>query len=530
MMVKESLIGLDIGTSSIKIAHFIRNEKGLFLTGLRLEEISFKKADDSYNELAAKSLKALLKGVSRKRSKFIVSFNCPNTAIRNIITPYMPEAEIKEAIELSIKNYFPFSIEDVMLDFTIVNDTAQEGSRRYQLLISVAPKKTVNNLLFLLSKVGITPASIVPVSFALSKTSSMIPAPLNKTVCFVDIGLTYTEAVIVSTKSESGNNKNISVEFSRKIHVAGGDFTIALTQGLSTAKGLIKLSYDDAESIKKQAGIPSSDAQDIINEKISSSQILSLIRPQAEQLRDEIIRCLDYYNQTAQSDKVSYVILSGRSSALKGLIDFISEGIDVPVSLVKPGDGFNADFDRTNADLPVHYFSCAIGAGLSEAKGINLLPLEIKEAKKRTFIRTIVEVLVSVLLVSSLFLYIGMRVKLSNYRKERDALSRELRALNPQIIQYSFNALLSNEPYWEEIFIELSNIIPDDIYLTNFSKENELFTLEGVVIKEEAEVVLSDFMIYLDKGIFKDVKLIEIADIDPALGSKFRLQCWVDRN
>ncbi|MDP8230465.1 MAG: hypothetical protein P9L93_05115, partial [Candidatus Gorgyraea atricola] len=77
MFKKDYIVGLDIGSSSIKLVQFLKKEDGLHLVKAGLEEIAGNDKEESI--LAA--LKKLLRGVSIKKSKFILSINCPKTTI-----------------------------------------------------------------------------------------------------------------------------------------------------------------------------------------------------------------------------------------------------------------------------------------------------------------------------------------------------------------------------------------------------------------------------------------------------------------
>ena len=71
ILKKDFIVGLDIGTNSIKLAQFIEKEDGLHLVRADLKE--FKQTDDAaLNEQEIISaIKLLFKGVNLKKSKII---------------------------------------------------------------------------------------------------------------------------------------------------------------------------------------------------------------------------------------------------------------------------------------------------------------------------------------------------------------------------------------------------------------------------------------------------------------------------
>ena len=127
--------------------------------------------------------------------------------------------------------------------------------------------------------------------------------------------------------------------------------------------------------------------------------------------------------------------------------------------------------------------------------------------------------------------YIGMRIQLTNFQKRIKVAKMEFSSLQLQLeqakLQNSVNMILADEPYWEDVFKELSNIIPSDAYLTELSLENEVIKMKGIIVLEEGEEILSDFIRALEKGIFKNVKY-NTKDIKEKAASEFEIECKVD--
>ncbi len=498
MFNKDYTIGLDIGSSSMKLVQFQRKEDGLYLIKEVLRELGKKEP--------SVTLKELLKGINIKSSDFIVSINCPKTCVRITTAPYMPKKELRDGVRLAAKNFFPFAIDQALLDFEILGEVTEEGVRKYKLLVATSPKETVEKFLSLLGSAGIKPTSFVTVPLALQRVIEKAGPKKDQIQAALDIGENFTELVIFSGKE---------LVFSRKIPVAGKDFTKSLTNVLVSDMGKIALSIDEAEKVKREVGIPQEGESKIIDGKISTTQILSMIRSPVEHLVNEVERCFDYYREETSGDRIDSLLLFGGGASLKGLPEFLSKELGIEA---KVGDSYR--------------FAPAIGAALSLGKGINLLPPEIKGETKRSFKRAgLLAVATAVILISA-FTYIGMRIKLVNFQKRIGVAQMELASLQPQLklaeTQSLANAALADEPYWEDLFKELSNIIPRDIYLTEFSMEERLIRMKGIVASKEEEMLLSNFILTLERGIFKDVKLVTTEDMKEAQKSKFELKCWVD--
>lgn len=528
IFTKDFIVGLDIGSSSVKLAQFIKKDDGLHLIKAGLEEIIPTEGKESGEKETLFALQKLLTGVNIKKSKFIVSINCSKTAIKNVILPYMPKADLKEAIELAAKNYFPFPLSGAVLDFEILGDVWEKGVRKYEVLVATSPKKTIEKYLSLLAKAKIKPASFIPVSYACSKLMGAFPR--EKVNCLLDIGACFSELIIFS--SQSGKGKDLI--FQRKIPVAGGDFTKAMTTGLVSDKGRLQLSPAEAERIKREIGIPAGPAGEMIEEKISTTQISAILRSPLDQLVSEIDRCFDYYREQS-TEAINSLILSGGGAHLRGLADFLHQELGVEVSCLEPLEGIKVE-SRVGDYIKGNNFSLqlapALGGALSKGKGINLLPPEIKQETKHKVKRTTFAATTAVVILTLVFLYIGMRISLNNFQKRISTAKHGFLSLrhyvkDAQVFSLA-NKILADEPYWEDVFKSLSNIIPDDIYLTELSMKDKAIKLRGIIVSNASGESLSKFIFILEKDVFKGVKLVTTRQIKEKETNEFELSCWID--
>jgi len=514
---KDYIIGLDIGASSVKIAQFKKGEDGLCLVKADLREVKEEKE-------IVPALKVLLTGVDIKKSKIIANINCPKTSIKLARTPYMPKAELYDGIRLEAKTYFPFSIDESFLDFAIHRDIVEKGVRKYEVAVSVSPKETVNRFLALLGKVGIKPASFVPCQYALEKLTGLSSSKKGKATCALDIGKLHTELVIL---------RGDTLVFSRKIPVTGEDFTKSMTGVLASDRGKTQLTLDEAEKIKREVGLPAGAEPKIIDGKISTTEILSMLRSPAEQLVTEIERCFDYYREESGGGKIDSLVVFGGGASLGGLIKFLSEGLDMEVKLGDPLEGLKLDQSAVPERDKISYrLAGAVGAALGEGKGINLLPLEMKEEAKRVVKRGTLEIAITATVLVSALLFIGMRIELDNLKTRISVANLEFSSLGSELSKaeahHAANMVLVDEPNWEDVFKELSNLIPNNIYLTDINMKNNIIIMKGITSSEDGEGLISDFILTLEKGIFKNVKFVKSKDLKSQVGNEFELRCWVD--
>jgi type IV pilus assembly protein PilM len=436
----------------------------------------------------------------------------------------MPKSELREGIMLQSKTYFPFDTGKSILDFEVLGDVVEKGVRKYEVMVGVCPLNTVNKYLDILQKADIKPASFISTSYALEKLAQRLSSGRDGAQCYIDIGELHSELIIC---------KAGSLVFSRKIPVCGNDFTKAMTSALVLDKGRVQLSKEEAEKMKRDVGMPAESDTRLIDNKIPAIQVLAMLRAPAEQLLNEIDRCFSYYNEEPSSGKIGSVTVFGGGASLGGLIKYLSQQLGMEVKLgdaleaVKSGKADIKDRDRIS-----HRVDLAMGAALTEAKGMNLLPPEIKDETKKVVKRGTVEVALTAAVILSILFFVGMKIKINNFDKRISVAKLELNSLQPQFkaaqARKIAETVLAKEPYWEDVFKELGSLIPDTVRIDSLVMENQVITMKGRVESPDGQQIMADFIITLENGLFDNVKLVHSKNLPDGTGIEFELKCWID--
>ncbi len=522
---KEYLIGLDIGSSSVKMVQFKKEEDGgLSLVRADMKELKYSLAEEEKTKELLSALNHIFKGIDTKRSHVMAITNCPHSVIKKITAPYMPKAELREGIMLESKNYFPFPTDRSVLDFEVLGDAVEKGVRKYEILVGTCPLGTVNNTLSILQKAGIKPASLVSSSYALHEFAVAASKHGTMERCLVDIGETHTELIIY---------KGGTIQFTRKIPVSGRSFTEAMMGVLVSDKGRVQLSREEAEKIKQEVGMPSDSDSRLIDGKISAQQVLAMVRSPAEYLVSEIERCFDYYREGLVGGKIDSVTIFGGGASLSGLASFLSAGLGMEVRIGDALEGLKMEPGAVRERERIsHRLEFAIGSALGGSKGLNFLPAEMKEETRRTIRRGTIEAIFAAIVIVSVLAYIGMNIKLDNFDKRSSAARMEAASLSEEIKKAEAKILaqtvLSDEPYWEDVFHELGSLIPDEVLIEDLRVENKVITIKGVVESPDGQQVLADFIISLESGLFNGVRLIESKNLPDRPGVEFEVSLWID--
>lgn len=497
---EQPIIGIDVGTSSVKVVQMDKINEEMTLIKSALVDIGGVPGNE---EEVLASLKMALVGFETKGAKIIAIVSCPQTCTRKIVTPNMPKKELAQAIQWEAKNAIPFSIDEALMGFDILGETVEKGVKKLVVAVAATPKETVARLLSLFSKAGIEISALIPISVSLQNLVAVSSDKQRSNIAIVEFGAAITELNIF----QQGR-----LAFSRKLPIAGNDITRAMTSMLMSSEGKVELTLQEAEAIKKDVGIPIGGDTEPVDGKILPSQIISLVRPCIEQLASEIERSFDFFREESHGEKVNKIVLFGGGADLKGLTKSLYDELGIGVVI---GNSFEdikvADQKGTQETVR---FDLAIGAALNRSDKINLLPIEVKE-KTRRFVEHVTLQAVAVGVAMTMLLsYIGLNIQLGAQNKKLDALRLEQKTLIPQTAAMQLmlvaDQIQGGRPHWEDALREISNVMQLKMYLTELSMSDDELSFAGVINQGDqgAQKILSNFMITLEDGIFKDVSLV----------------------
>lgn len=498
---------------------------GLSLLHVESREILSTPTEPATFQAKVSALGELLKNKPVKILKVIACLNDPHAGIKILEMPAMPPKELKDAISFEVKRKFPISKDSFILDSETLGEKSSPGAKKIRVEVAFSPRKTIDEAISLLKKVGIKPTSIIPVPRALQQLVKEAEARPQLVQGVMDIGEKQSELLIFKGKQ---------LVFTRKIQLGGGHFTQSMMGVFASERGKIELNWAEAESMKRRTGLPSTKKTEIIDEKISNIHLHSMLRTPLEQLAGEIERCFQYYQQESNGEKVDCLVLYGRGACLKGLTDFLSEALDLEVALGNPLTAIKLEAQTMVPEEGFAPYAAALGSALSLGKGLNLLPPEIKEESKRAIQRGTLQSVVAAAILTLAFVYTGLQIHSANLDKRIAAAQLELSSLQLNLDemekQKSVAVVVAGEPAWEEILKELSNIVPQGMVLTELYLDhvNQKFDLHGVITVKAGEEMLSGFIREMEVGIFKNVKLIQTRESPDKLGSQFELTGWVD--
>ncbi len=319
-------VGIDIGTYSAKLVE-LENRKGRpTLTKCAMVRIS--------NGNRKTALKDLLSQAKLTLKRVNVSLSGPSVIVRYIEMPPMRKDELDSAIRFEAEKYLPFNISESTVDCVVLDKTSS-GSQR--VLLVAAKREEVNNLLELFKEFGLEIGAVDADSFAFFNSfNSANPGNRKeeRACALINIGAKFS-------------NMNIAAKgalyFTRDIFWGGAD----ISKRINDAMGL---GTEEAEKVKQGPG-----------EK--REEVVSVITPALEKLTQQIRMSFDYF-ETQVGRNIEKIYISGGTSYLFNIVDFLKENLHVDVMMWNPFEGIAIDGAFEEISRHPAMFTVAVGLAL----------------------------------------------------------------------------------------------------------------------------------------------------------------------
>ena len=332
----KTIVGLDIGSSSIKAVELKKSRGEVEVVHIGLEPLSPDIVVDSMivdSGSVSSAISKIFNENAIKSKAVATSVSGHSVIVKRIPMQTMDDADLAQSIQTEAAQHIPFDIADVNVDYQILSDDTS-GPQMDVLLVAVKKDKILNYT-NVLSLAGKTPAVVDIDAFALQNCYeyNYEPAPTS-TVALLNLGASVMNINIV---------KGVTPLFTRDVSVGGNQYTDSLQKELD-------LSFEDAESLKlgNKVGTVSEDAKVPILQQVTEIIVL------------EIQKTFDFFRATAAGEHIERIYLAGGSAKVPGLMEALRQEFSLPVEplnpfqRITPGAGVNTELiDRNAGQLAV---------------------------------------------------------------------------------------------------------------------------------------------------------------------------------
>ncbi|HJR08532.1 MAG TPA: type IV pilus assembly protein PilM [Pyrinomonadaceae bacterium] len=324
---KKNLVGLDIGSSSVKAVELQGKPGNLTLVNLGQESLQPDTVvDGQIMELnsVSQTISNIFGSHQIKTDRVAAGVSGSSVIVKNIVVPPMSKEELEESIDWHAEEHIPFDIADVSLDYQVVGSSADS----LHVLMAACKRDFVANIKQAIQLAGKLPAIIDVDAFALQNCYEVNyqPSP-DQSVALLNIGASTMNINILH---------GVRSVFTRDVSVGGNQYTALLQKELG-------LTFEQAESVKRGALVPGEAEPRNLSDVLETvSDILAL----------EIQKTFDFYRATSDDGEgtVQKILVSGGGSKLPGLTDFLANRFGIPVEAFNPFRQIKVDARRFDPD------------------------------------------------------------------------------------------------------------------------------------------------------------------------------------
>ncbi len=308
---KKELIGIDIGSTSIKLVQLRETKGGYELVKVGMASLPAEAiVDNALMDIAVivGALRELTTGLKVKVKQAVCSLSGNSVIIRNISFPVMTFQELEEQINWEAEQYIPFDINDVNIDFHILGPDEVDPQKMNVILVA-SKKDIIRDYVTLFNDAGITLTVIDVDAFALQNAFELNYAPsADEVIALVNIGDATMNLNIV---------RNGESLFTRDIQWGGGQYTGKIRQKRA-------ISADEAEKLK------------LSDSATDDESLREIILQCNESLALELYRSMDFYSANAGPGRITKLYVSGGCCKTPFLLDAIRERLNIPVEILDP--------------------------------------------------------------------------------------------------------------------------------------------------------------------------------------------------
>jgi type IV pilus assembly protein PilM len=308
----KQVVGLDVGSSSIKAVELRRNGKELEVIKLGLEPLAPEIVVDGAivdTGQVSNTIARIFADKKIRTKNVATSVSGHSVIVKKLGLQPMTEEELEGAIQMEAAQHIPFDIGEVNLDYQIL-DTAPDSPTMDVLLVAVKKDKILNytNVVTLAGK---TPTIVDIDAFALQNVYEYnYDPPGDLTVALLNLGASVMNINIVKGRIPL---------FTRDVSVGGNQYTDTLQKELD-------LGFEEAETLKTGVTLPG----------ISDEARLPVLKSVSEIIVLEIQRTFDFFRATAAGEQIRKIYLAGGSARVYGLTDLLQQELGLPVEQLDP--------------------------------------------------------------------------------------------------------------------------------------------------------------------------------------------------
>ncbi len=337
----KSLLGLDIGSHSIKLVELAVDRNGVTLLAAGIAATPSK----ALTSTVVADTEALSVVISKLAKDLNVTTRFVNAALpesqvftRIISVPQLSDRELASAMQWEAEQYIPLPLDQVSVDYSILRQSTETGKNTMDVLLVASPKSLVEKYIAMLTLANLNPVALETEIIA-SCRALVHMAPTSRHVMVISIGAKTTDIAIL---------RDGKLSFIRSMSSGGEAISRLLAQSLG-------FELSQAEAYKRAYGVEPDKLE---------GKILASIKPILDTIISEIQHAITFYTEKYPDNRIDTIFLSGGTARLPGLVVYLAQSLTIEVQLADPFADIRKHQNFNALEAESSQYTVAVGLAL----------------------------------------------------------------------------------------------------------------------------------------------------------------------
>ena len=339
-LVKDEILGLDIGSSAVKIVALKKDDSGYSVTATCMCEIAAGEDDyDQHRINTVKAIRECFEQAGIKTKMAVCGVSGPEVAVRDFEFPPLSAEDIEAAVLLEASQVCPFNAADSAVGYHLIPN----GDDKTRGVLVAAMNTLVTNKVQVAKEARLNCVLMDVDGLALLNCFNGLvnghqKSETNQTVAILNVGGTHTTLAIMDNKGWP---------FIRDMAYAGNDIVAQIVAENNT-------------SIETVRGILFGDSTE------DELQLQELLEKACQKLIGDVGETLRYYTAQSSSSNVEKLFICGGFALAGGFVELLNDRLAVEAVLWNPFDKIQCNGNRQFKDVCAKSGpAMAVAAGLA---------------------------------------------------------------------------------------------------------------------------------------------------------------------
>lgn len=347
LFASKKIIGVDLGSSSIKLAQLKKTKKGAVLENfafLPTPQTALNNGNIVDSFLLGEAI-----GAAHKSNGFRIKNACigmwgTSSIVKKITMPRVEDKALAQQIRYEAQQYLPFDMEQISLEYHILPFSASDNE--IDVLLVAGQNQFISEYIEVMTYAGLKCSIIDVNAIALANIFEFNHGKLSEPVALFNFGASSTQLVVLFQGE---------ILFARDIPVGGFNFTNEISKNMG-------ITLEEAETLK----ISQTNQAEPIPENTKEYMNMAM-----DFVTEEVRNSIDFYSASVGNFPISRVFYSGGASLTEGLIEHLSTNLKLPFEVFNPLQRIisgNKKLTSGYLDQIAPFMAVSLGLALREQK------------------------------------------------------------------------------------------------------------------------------------------------------------------